>query len=32
MFEEKIEFKPIRVDLKTDLKKKIKIELINKKI
>lgn len=28
---ERIEFKPIRVDLRTDLKKKIAIELINKK-
>ena len=30
-FAERIEFKPIRVDLKTDLKKKIEIELVNKK-
>uniref|UniRef100_UPI00404A8B04 hypothetical protein n=1 Tax=Flavobacterium sp. TaxID=239 RepID=UPI00404A8B04 len=30
-FEERIEFKPIRVDLKTDLKKKLEIELVNKK-
>jgi len=30
-FEERIEFKSIRLDLKTDLKKKIEIELINKK-
>ncbi|MEP2278252.1 hypothetical protein [Maribacter sp.] len=30
-FEERIEFKPIRVDLKTDLNKKLEIELINQK-
>ena len=27
-FKERIEFKPVRVDLKTDLRKKMEIELI----
>ena len=30
-FEDRIEFKPVRLDLKTDLKKKMEIELINRK-
>ncbi|WP_203296751.1 hypothetical protein [Luteirhabdus pelagi] len=31
IFEERTEFKPIRIDLKTDLKKKMEIELVNVK-
>ena len=30
-FAERMEFKPIRIDLKTDLKKKLEIELVNEK-